>query len=165
MFLPAEHVTGNPDQFLFLALLFFLTGLFTPVKVHPGCLVPRKEHQGNIQRAAVPYFQAFTTDIAGSSSFSIERIAAALRCSSEPKCPRSFNPLGTKCSTQMMQVLYIPASRYNSSMIATLSASSLAHLTRSAMHLSLPTEYPHIGNNTCPCSEQWRADALCGTYP
>ena len=35
----------------------------------------------------------------------VERIVAALRCNSLPKCPRSFKPLGTKCSTHRIHVL------------------------------------------------------------
>ena len=49
-------------------------------------------------------FNAFTTDTSGFSSFSMERIAADFRCNSLPKCPRNFNPFGTKCTTAVMHV-------------------------------------------------------------
>ena len=50
-------------------------------------------------------FSAFTTDTDGSVSFSIERIAAAFRCNSLPKCPRNFSPEGIKCRIVTIQVL------------------------------------------------------------
>ena len=59
MCLPPEDVTGYVHQFPFLALLLFLTGLFPFVHVHPGFLVPRKEHQRNVQRTTVTHFQGF----------------------------------------------------------------------------------------------------------
>ncbi|EJX01737.1 hypothetical protein EVA_10154 [gut metagenome] len=49
-------------------------------------------------------FNAFTTDTSGFSSFSMERMAADLRCSSLPRCPLSFRPFGTKCTTAAMHV-------------------------------------------------------------
>ena len=57
--LPPEDVTCDIHQFPFLALLLFLTWFLALVHVHPGFLVPSKEHQRHVQRASVPYFQGF----------------------------------------------------------------------------------------------------------
>lgn len=87
-------------------------------------------------------FNAFTTDTAGSVSFSIERIAAAFRCNSLPRCPRNFNPEGIKCRIVTIQVLYIPASLYSSSTTAILSVSSFAPLSSPQFRQSPPCESP-----------------------
>ena len=63
--LPPEDVTCDIHQFPFLALLLFLTGLLALVHVHPRFLVPCKEHQRNVQRASVPYFQGFHDRLGG----------------------------------------------------------------------------------------------------
>ena len=76
---------------------------------------------------------AFTTEYAGFSSFSMERIAAAFLCSSEPIWPLSLMPLGTKCRTHIIHVLYMPASLYSSSTMAILSVSSFAERIKSAI--------------------------------
>ena len=52
-----------------------------------------------------PAFSAFTTGVFGIVVLSMDRIPAALRCSSDPMCPRSLIQLGTNWSTQMMHVL------------------------------------------------------------
>lgn len=157
-----RNITGNAYQFLFLAFLFFLSWLFPFIKVHPGYLVPCKSIKGTSNGLPSLTFRAFTTDCVGSSSFSMERIVAALRCNSEPKCPRSFNPLGTKCKRREYRYYkFLPVDTVHLS----LPHFPLHHwhfLQGRRYHLSPLTVCPHIGNRTYPYFEQWRADVLSG---
>ena len=107
MCLPSKNITGNAYQFLFLAFLFFPLVAFLLYKCASRLLCPKQKASKERPKTTVTDFQGFYHRLLWVlHPFPIERISRCLgRCSSEPKCPRSFNPLGTKCSTQRIQVL------------------------------------------------------------
>jgi hypothetical protein len=87
-----------------LLLFLVLLGFQAHIDKHVLLLVPSERHHRYVKRTAVPHLDALDHRKGRINvSFSMDRMPAALRCSSEPICPLSFMPFGTKCSTQTMQ--------------------------------------------------------------
>lgn len=73
---------------------------FVPIHLPlPECLIPAEEHHRPVQWDSVTDFQSRQHRIFWIVVFLIESILVALRCNSEPICPRSLIPFGTKWRT------------------------------------------------------------------
>ena len=81
-------------QFPFLAFLLFLTGLLALVHVHPGFLVPCKEHQRHVQRASVPYFQGFHHRLGGFIVFLYRKDCSRLALQLAAQMPPQLQTVG-----------------------------------------------------------------------
>lgn len=129
-----------------LALVLFLFRLFAQIDMHGLFLIPRKLHDRHIQRTSICCARAFTTDMAGSLSFSIRRGS-----------PPAFRLLPTAYRYSLFRRVGIIAVPLIHDLVDTGQPVQFFH-DGYALHFIVGTFYPNPQSRLSPPDEHRRID-------